>query len=429
MSSQESRCHDYAESKGYAVEAVFPDDVSGGGDFMARPGMVALISFLKAQKGKNYTIIFDDLKRFARDTEFHIKLRRTFRQCGPSIECLNFKFEDSPEGEFIETIIAAQSQLERQQNRRQVIQKMKARMQNGYWVFPVPVGYKYVKSQGQGKMLVPDEPLASILIEAVEGFAADRFSTPVEVKRFLETRPEWPNVGGHVRQQKVTDILTCPLYTGYIDYPDWGLKMIKGQHAPLISLTTFQKNQEKLAGRAKAPTRKDINADFPLRGFVLCADCNHPMTSCWSKGRTVKYPYYLCDTKGCPSHRKSIRREKIEGEFEGLMSSLTPTKGLYRAATAMFKDLWEARLRRAQDGVALLKNEPSDLDKKSADILDRVIETTNPTLSKALEERLEAVEQEKRLLIDRIENAAPPKGRIGEVFEPAMQFLANPWKI
>ena len=48
LESQEQRCRVYADEKGYAVEAVFPDDVSGGGDFMRRPGMVALLSYLDA---------------------------------------------------------------------------------------------------------------------------------------------------------------------------------------------------------------------------------------------------------------------------------------------------------------------------------------------------------------------------------------------
>ena len=78
LESQEQRCRAYADDKGYAVEAVFPDDVSGGGDFMRRPGMVALLSYLDAQPDKSYVVIFDDLKRFARDTEFHLKLRREF---------------------------------------------------------------------------------------------------------------------------------------------------------------------------------------------------------------------------------------------------------------------------------------------------------------------------------------------------------------
>ncbi|MFA3920699.1 recombinase family protein [Ruegeria hyattellae] len=50
LESQEQRCRAYADDKGYVVEGVFPDDVSGGGDFMRRPGMVALLSFFDAQK-------------------------------------------------------------------------------------------------------------------------------------------------------------------------------------------------------------------------------------------------------------------------------------------------------------------------------------------------------------------------------------------
>lgn len=98
LESQEARCRDYATSKGYSVDVVFPDDASGGGDFMKRPGMVALLAFLEAQPDKSYVVIFDDLKRFARDTEFHIKLRRELAMRRATVECLNFTFEDTPEG-------------------------------------------------------------------------------------------------------------------------------------------------------------------------------------------------------------------------------------------------------------------------------------------------------------------------------------------
>ena len=64
LNSQEYRCRKYADEKNYEVEAVFPDDVSGGGDFVNRPGMVALLSYLGAQPETSYVVIFDDLKRF-----------------------------------------------------------------------------------------------------------------------------------------------------------------------------------------------------------------------------------------------------------------------------------------------------------------------------------------------------------------------------
>lgn len=197
LESQEHRCRQWAAAQGYQVEAVFPDDASGGGDLIKRPGMVALLSYLDAQPDKSYVVIFGDLKRFARDTEVHIKLRREFQQRGARIECLNFKLDDSPEGKFVETIFAAQGELEREQNRRQVIQKMKARVEKGYYVFHPPVGYRYDKDRTHGKLLVRQEPVASIIAEALEGYASGRFRSQVEVKRFLESKPDFPKSGAN----------------------------------------------------------------------------------------------------------------------------------------------------------------------------------------------------------------------------------------
>lgn len=143
-----TRCRQHAESKGYTVAAVFPDTFTGGGDFMKRPDMVALLLFLDAQPDERFVVIFDDLKRYARDTEFHLRLRREMEVRGARRECLNFKFEDTPEGEFVETIMAAQGQLERKQNGRQVAQKMKARMENGYWIHNSAVIHAYEEKLG-----------------------------------------------------------------------------------------------------------------------------------------------------------------------------------------------------------------------------------------------------------------------------------------
>src|SRR5688572_23184055 len=85
LESQEHRCRQHAAEKGYEVAAVFPDTISGGGDFMKRRGMVALLSFIDAQPGEPFVVIFDDLKRFARDTRFHIELREAFRKRGAHI--------------------------------------------------------------------------------------------------------------------------------------------------------------------------------------------------------------------------------------------------------------------------------------------------------------------------------------------------------
>ena len=101
LTSQETRCREYAARNGYDVVMVFPDTISGGGDFVKRPGMVSLLAFMDEHPGENFVIIFDDLKRFARDRDFHFKLREAFRNRNATLECLNYRFDDSPEGEFM----------------------------------------------------------------------------------------------------------------------------------------------------------------------------------------------------------------------------------------------------------------------------------------------------------------------------------------
>jgi len=61
-----------------------------------------------------------------------------------------------------------------------------------------------------------------------------------------------------------------------------------------------------------APSRVDVSEDFPLRGFVNCGCCNHPMTANWTKGRNNHYPYYVCRNRGCEMWGKSVARGNID---------------------------------------------------------------------------------------------------------------------
>ena len=430
LESQEARCRQYAAARGYEVVAVFPDTKSGGGDFMKRPGMVALLSYLDAHPGERFVVIFDDLKRFARDRDFHFRLRAAMQERDAVRECLNFKFEDTPEGEFIETIMAAQGQLERQQNARQVAQKMKARMQAGYWIHNPPVGYRYETIRGHGKVLVPNPPLSELVREALEGFAMGRFQTQVEAKRFFEAHPAFPrNRKGEITQQRVTDILTQPLYTGHICSERYGIHWLRGHHEPLISVDTFERIQERRAGGAKAPTRKNLGEDFALRGFVCCDDCGQPYTACWSTGNTKKYPYYLCDTKGCPSYRKSVRRERIEGEFEAILKALQPARRLMTCVTAMVRAAWSAREAQAKRAAVASKRDLTVLDKQIDGLLVRIVDATNPAVIDAYETKIADLQKQRALISEKTEKTTTAKGSVEDFIELALSFLANPWNL
>ncbi|MEP3198221.1 MAG: recombinase family protein [Lentilitoribacter sp.] len=412
LQSQEHRCREHAERLGLDVEAVFPDDVSGGGDFMKRPGMVALLAYLDAQSGGEYVVIFDDLKRFARDTEFHLKLRKELSARNATVECPNFKFEDTPEGKFIETVFAAHGELEREQNRRQIIQKMKARVEQGFWVFQAPVGFAYEKSKSGGKILVRDEPLASIVQEAIEGFAIGRFQSQVEVQRFLEAQPAFPKdlPNGKIRAFKITRLLTKPVYAGYVHSEKWNISMREGRHEGLVSKRTFERVQDRLNATGLAPARKDIREDFILRGFVQCADCGGALTSCWSKSKTGRHhPYYRCYDKSCAQYGKSIRRDDMEGQFVDILKSMQPRDSLKNNIAKLFRMAWDMRLAQSKDHLKRMQDGLKDIDKQIEQFLVRIVETTNPSVIQAYETKIANLEQDKLIQVEKLKNHHQPR--------------------
>ncbi|WP_371157009.1 recombinase family protein [Jannaschia sp. 2305UL9-9] len=433
LESQEQRCRVYADEKGYLVEAVFPDDVSGGGDFMRRPGMVALLSYLDAQRGKPYVVIFDDLKRFARDTEFHLKLRREFARRGATIECLNFRIEDTPEGKFIETVIAAQGELEREQNRRQVVQKMKARVENGFWVFRAPVGYRYINApSGGGKVLVPDEVLAPVVRQALEGYATGHFASQAEVQRFLERNPHFPKdkMDGTLRPMTVSRLLKKVVYAGYVEAPKWGVSVRKGHHEGLIEFETYQQIQDVLEGKKRRPAaRADINEDFPLRGFVACDCCGNAMTGAWSKGKYRHYAYYRCQTRNCESKGKSVPVAKMDEGFASILKGMQPAKELFELAKAMLRDAWNMRLTLALGEKEALQKQLADIDGQLEGMLDRIVEANSASVVRAYESRIDKLERDKLVLQEKINKTVPPKGRLEDCIELSLKFLSSPWNI
>ncbi len=426
LASQETRCREFAKHKNYKVVEAFKDE-GVSGSLIDRPRIKEMLSFLKRQKNEQHVVIIDDISRLARGLETHLQLRLAISDAGGKLESPSIEFGDDSDSLLVENLLASVSQHQRQKNAEQSKHRMRARAMNGYWVFHASLGYKYERQPGHGKLLVRDEPIASIIQEALEGFAHGRFETQTEVKRFLESKVDYPkNSEGGVHVQRIVELFSRPLYAGYIDIPDWGINLQLAKHEPLVSFETWHRLQQRLKETSKAPARKDLNEDFPLRGFITCGDCEQPMTACWSKGRSQKYAYYLCRTKGCESRGKSVRKEKLEGEFEDLLMNLRPTQNLFFMAEEMFKDLWDIRLNGSKKEAVSIKAEIRKVESKVGQFLDRIVETDSHTLISSYENRVRKLEEEKILLQEKIENCGRPLQNFDDTFRTAMTFLANP---
>lgn len=434
LESQEYRCRQKAAELGLPVERVFKDVYSGGGDYTKRPGMIELLNFLEKKQKENFVLLFDDLKRLARDTMFHWQLRHAMKNFGAQLVCLNYSFDETPEGEFMETLFAAQGQLERQQIGRQTRQKTEARLLSGYYSFVAPVGFKYMKSKTEGKILIRDEPVASIIQEGMEGFASGRFQTKVEVKRFFEAAPEFPkqSSSGRIGNNQVDAILQNPLYAGFIEFKPWGVSLRQGRHEGMVSYEKFCIIQDRLNGRAYVPARKDLNKDFVLRNFVTCV-CGNALTAAWSKSGTGKrHAYYVCQNRKCDLKGKSVRRDKLEAEFEDLLATIVPNTNLVRAFGKMLKKHWDHLINQQAARSQVLEKELGATDKKIEQLLDRIVDANSSEVAKSLESRLETLQNNKIILREKMEQCGRPARPFDDLYRTAMDFIANPlslWRL
>ena len=425
LRSQETRCRDFASRKGYVVTDVFQDDVSGS--LVDRPGMKAMLASIRERRSAGVVVIIDDVSRLARGLQAHLELRGLIASAGGTLESPSIEFGEDPDSLLVENLLASVSQHQRQKNGEQTKNRMRSRVINGYWVFQAPIGYKYQRVTGRGMMLKRDEPVASILAEGLEGYASGRFETQADVMRFFQAHPLFPkDRAGRVHNQKVSNVLNQCCYAGYVEAPNWDVPRRPGQHEALVSYETFQRIQERLTGVNRMPKRQNLNEDFPLRGFVLCADCDTPLTACWSTGTTARHPYYLCPRKGCASYGKSTRRDKIEGEFEALLQSVQPTEGLFRVATAMFRDLWTNRLEQAATQKEALQAQLVKIEGQVSQLLTRILDTNVASVIGAYEDKVRKLESDKLLIKEKLATTGRPVSTFDDTLRTALGFLANP---
>lgn len=425
--SQATRCAEYARLKGYQVVRTF-EDKAVSGSLAERPGMKALLTYVRQHRKDGIRVIIDDISRLARGVKTHFALRAAIASAGGHLESPSRDYGDDPEDDFMEVVEAAFASEQRRKNAEQTRNRMEARIRQGYWPFIACMGYRYEQTDGHGKLLVRDEPFASIIAEGMEGYANGRFQTQAEVARFFESQPDFPKgSNGHVTIEAVNRIFSRLIYAGMVERPDWGISLRKGKHEGLVDFETFEKIQRRLNGRAYAPARANISADFPLRGCVQCDDCEHPLTANWSRSKTGKrHGYYMCFNQDCGSYRKSIRRDEIEGRFVELLEELEPSPSLVKVVTAMFKDAWELQRTQARYNAQGQQRAIAKVDEEVARLLDRVVSASNESVITAYEKRIDTLEREKLVLIERQGKSAQPIRPFDEMFELAMQFVTKP---
>lgn len=253
--SQAARCSEFARLKGYEIVRIFSDKAVSG-SLIERPAMQELLQYLRRHKRDNVRVIIDNIARLARGLEAHLALRQAISSAGGVLESPSIEFGEDSDSQLMEHLLASVSQHARVKNAEQTRNRMEARIRNGYYPFAPPWGFKSVSVQGQGKVMVRDEPMAGIIQQAMEGYASGLYATKADVKRFFESQPDFPNTRHAPLRMKpwiVSSIVSSTLE--WSSGPNGAFRFVQ---ASMKGLSALQPLRRSKSGSRARPTRQRV---------------------------------------------------------------------------------------------------------------------------------------------------------------------------
>lgn len=155
---------------------------------------------------------------------------------------------------------------------------MRGRCLDGHWCLQLPHCYKYRRKEAKNDRaaILRDEPVATIIQNAIEGFASGHLATQAEVARFLQGHAEFPkNARGQVPDQVANNILKNPLYAGYVHVPQWAVSLRPGHHPALSASKRFSASNAALSRTARDWSARTTASTSPCAA-MSCAPAAKP---------------------------------------------------------------------------------------------------------------------------------------------------------
>lgn len=311
----------------------------------------------------------------------------------------------------------------------QVIEKMKARLERGYWCFHPPAGYEYKKDKEHGKIIVPNQLITDILAEGLFAFSENLLLGQVDFLKFLHSKnyPKLLKIK-KLTFQHVKQLLTQPLYAGIIEYPSWEITRRRGLHKAIITEDTYDKIQYKLKQPERKPRETD-NTDFSLRRVISCSVCSKKMTGSVSKGKCKYYAYYTCNNKSCSANPKNIASEKMEQDYISLLKSITVEQEILEMGKLVATRMWEQKVKDVSASKEFKETERKELEKTIDEYIDLIPKTNSESIRARYEMKIDELDMKIKELKNKPENKKAPD--MNEALSLIFKFIGTPaetWK-
>jgi DNA invertase Pin-like site-specific DNA recombinase len=365
LEAQRKECIKFTLNNDFEVDKIFIERGESAKS-QNRTQLAKMLKYSALNKKKISALIIYKLDRLTRNLADLKDLEKIFTKLDIRILSATETNEQSPVGYFLRNFFGSLAQLDNDSKGERTILGMKQAVKEGRWCWPAPVGYSNAKDNTEKPILVKNEDSQYIeeafLLAEKEIYKQTDIVNQLKKKGFKK-----------INNSLLNRILRNPIYCGFIK-TSWFPELIQGQHQPIISQEVFYKVQAILDGKKPSITpKKRNNPDFPLRNFIYCENCGGKLTGSWSKGRSKKYPYYHCRTKGCTLY---VRKEKLEEEFYQCLKELQPKKEIIDLFEEIVLDVWKKRKEESFKELKRLEKEIKALKDKKERINELAIKRT-----------------------------------------------------
>ncbi len=366
LATQEQSCREYAARMGWEVLCVFVERGESA-KTVDREEFNKAIAFCSNKKNSVGYFLVYKVDRFSRRAEDHLAVRAILRKTGTELRSVTEPIDESSTGKLMETVIAGFAEFDNNVRTERTKGGMIARVREGIWCWPTPIGYHKLKT-GKGTNISPDPEKAPFVqlafTEYVKGSYTYRGLAEMLAEKGLRTK-----FGAHPSFQSVEKMLHNPVYCGRIDVFN---ESNKSSFEPLISEALFNACQN-ITNGVTSPIlpRSANNPDYPLRHFARCSACHEPLTGSHSTGRHgKKYPYYHHNAGSKCRLFGSIPKDTFEQSFVEFLDSLTPKSEYLNLFKAVVMDIWQSNYRHYDGANAKVNVEIEKLEQERQHVFD-----------------------------------------------------------
>jgi site-specific DNA recombinase len=359
LESQEKKCREFCQEKGWTIEELFRDAGFSAWSKVERPEFCRMMQSIRANR--NVNLVFYDYSRFGRKTLPALKAFDELDGLGvfsiaatnPGIDCKTAAGRTARRDEL------SKAEDFSDQNSEKTSARMKAAFEEGRWCRPAPLGYESTRTKIKGQPnIVPLESEAELVRKSFELMSAGN-DRPSDVLRKMTALGLRSKKGNKLTPHSFLKMLRNPVYIGLVQSAKWH-GTSQGVHQPIVDERIFRNVQLILKGKKPiaAPYQRN-RADFPLRRFLRCSECNMPLTGGPSKSASGKtYDYYRCYR--CRAV-KSLPASKAAAEFVELLRRLRADAPFTAEFAKILKQEWS---KRTGDSSAIVRKLSLELKEK-----------------------------------------------------------------